>query len=152
MPSGSDPDSAAVDTESPETTIPGRKPETQAAESQSSTPAANAAESAVASVGQTPVAAQAKSVTQTQTAQAAGSYVLQLAAYTSEGAIAPAWTQLQKSHPELLGDMQRFVQQVDVNGKTYYRLQVGPFPNRATALDVCAQLKARKQDCLVVKR
>lgn len=142
-----EPDTVASDPDqTPDTTIPGRKPETETNDSATSTPGANAAEGAAAS------ASEAQAVAPVQTAQTPGSFVLQLASYRTEDAIAPAWTKLQNAHPDLLGDMQRFVQQAEVNGKTYYRLQVGPFPNRATALDVCAQLKASKQDCIVVKR
>ena len=81
-----------------------------------------------------------------------GDHLLQLAAFTDKSGTEVAWTKLQKKFPDLLGDMGLFVQKAVVNGKTYYRLQTGPFPNRATALDLCAQLKARKQDCLVVRR
>ncbi|MEM7221709.1 MAG: SPOR domain-containing protein [Pseudomonadota bacterium] len=81
-----------------------------------------------------------------------GDHLLQLGAFTERKASQAAWSRLQKKYPDLLGTMGSTVQEADVGGKTYYRLQAGPFPNRATALDLCAQLKARKQDCLVVKR
>jgi cell division septation protein DedD len=82
---------------------------------------------------------------------AKGSYLLQLGSFTSTGAAEGAWGKLQKSFPNLLDDMSLFVQQAKVNDKTYFRVRAGPFPNRATALDLCAQLKAKKQDCLVVR-
>ena len=45
------------------------------------------------------------------------------------------------------------IQKADIDGKgTYFRVQAGPLPNRATADDMCAQLKAAQQDCIVVKR
>jgi cell division septation protein DedD len=81
-----------------------------------------------------------------------GSYVVQLGSFTSVSGSEQAWERLQKAHPELLGDMSLFVQKAQVNERTYFRVQAGPVPNRATALDMCAQLKARKQDCLVVRR
>ena len=81
-----------------------------------------------------------------------GDHLLQLGAFTEHKASQAAWARLQKKFPDLLGTMGSTVQEAKVGGKTYYRLQAGPFPNRATALDLCAQLKARKQDCLVVKR
>ncbi len=34
----------------------------------------------------------------------------------------------------------------------FYRVQAGYFPDRASALELCTALKARGQDCLVVKR
>ena len=83
---------------------------------------------------------------------AKGSYVVQLGSFTSTKGSEQAWARLQKAHPELLADMSLFVQKARVNDRTYYRVQAGPMPNRATAMDMCAQLKARKQDCLVVRR
>lgn len=83
---------------------------------------------------------------------AAGTYLLQLGSFTSAAGAEGAWTKLQKSFPNLLGDMSLFLQQASVNDKTYHRVRAGPFPNRATAQDLCAQLKAEKQDCLVVRR
>lgn len=84
---------------------------------------------------------------------AAGEFLIQLASLTSADAARSAWSGLQKKHPGLLGDMQLFVQEIEIEGKgKFYRVQAGPLPNRATADDLCAQLKAQKQDCIVVKR
>ncbi len=83
---------------------------------------------------------------------ASGDYVLQLSSLRSADGAESAWTRIQRNHPDLLGDMSLFVQSAEVNGTTYYRVQTGPFPSRATALDMCAQLKAEGQDCLVKKR
>lgn len=96
--------------------------------------------------------ARAQTAAAVGTAPAKGSYVVQLGSFTSTGGSEQAWAKLQKAHPELLGDMSLFVQRATVNDRTYYRVQAGPVPNRATAMDMCAQLKARKQDCLVVRR
>ncbi len=85
-------------------------------------------------------------------APVAGTYLVQLASITSRDATKPAWKGMQAAHPDLLGDLAMSVQKAEVKGKTYYRIQAGPFPNRPTALDVCAQLKAKQQDCLVVRR
>ncbi len=85
-------------------------------------------------------------------APAQGSYLVQLGSFTSTKGTNRAWAKLQKAHPELLGDMSLFIQEATVNDRAYYRVQAGPIPNQATALDMCAQLKARQQDCLVVRR
>lgn len=59
---------------------------------------------------------------------------------------------MQKSHPDLLGDLRLTVQKADLGTKgVYYRIQAGPIPDRTTAEDVCAELKSAKQSCLVVK-
>ncbi len=81
-----------------------------------------------------------------------GSYLLQLGSFNSKQVGEDAWSGFQSRFPDLLGGMLLYLQEADVNGRTYHRVQAGPFPNRATAIDLCAELKARKQDCLVVKR
>ena len=44
------------------------------------------------------------------------------------------------------------VQRADLKDKgVFFRIQAGPLPDRTTAEDVCAELKAAKQPCLVVK-
>ena len=81
-----------------------------------------------------------------------GTVVLQLASVTSEDAAKREWGRLQKAHPEQLGGLNLALHSAQVKGKTYYRIQTGPFPNRAAAADLCAQLKSRNQDCLVTTR
>lgn len=81
-----------------------------------------------------------------------GDYVIQLAAVGSDDAARKEWGRIQRSFPNLLGDMALSVQQVEVKGKTYHRIQTGPFPSRATAQDMCAQLKSQKQACIVQRR
>ncbi len=36
-------------------------------------------------------------------------------------------------------------------GGIFYRVRIGPFPNKATAQDMCWQIKAAKLACLVVR-
>ena len=53
----------------------------------------------------------------------------------------------------LLGDRELTVQEVDLGERgIFYRVQAGFFPERAGASALCRALKARQQDCLVVKR
>lgn len=83
---------------------------------------------------------------------ASGDVAIQLAALQSESAARRAWGQLQGKHAGLLSDQRLSLQRVSIEGKgTFWRVRTGPFPNRATAEDMCAQLEARGQDCLVVK-
>ena len=81
-----------------------------------------------------------------------GDYVIQLASVTSSDAASKEWSRLQKTFPSLLGDMALSVQQATVNGTLYHRVQTGPFPSRATAQDMCAQIKAKNQACIVQRR
>lgn len=86
-------------------------------------------------------------------ARAEGGYMLQLASVTTEAAAQKEWKRLQRLHGALLDDMPLTVRPAEVSGQgTMFRLQTGPFPNRATADDFCWQLRAEKGDCLVVKR
>jgi len=107
-----------------------------------------------ASPGASPGTGQAAQPTQTAQAELleSGAVVIQLASVGSSEAAEQEWLRLQKAFPELLGDMVLAVQEVTVNGKQYHRMQTGPFPNRTTAEDMCAQLKAKKQACLVTRR
>ena len=89
----------------------------------------------------------------TQTAAVtAGDVVLQLSSVKSEAAAAQEWQRLKAAHPGLLGDLPLTLETALVKGTTYYRVQTGPFPSRSAAADVCSQLKARNQDCLVKQR
>ncbi len=89
----------------------------------------------------------------TQTAAlTAGDVVLQLSSVKSEAAATQEWARLQKAHPGQLGGRKLSLETAEVKGTTYYRVQTGPFASRDAAADVCAQLKARNQDCLVKTR
>lgn len=79
-------------------------------------------------------------------------YLLQLAAMQEEGAAKQEWARLQNAYPQLLGSLSLIIQKADVGGKTYYRILTGPFPTKATVEDICSQLKAKKQSCLVKKQ
>jgi hypothetical protein len=81
-----------------------------------------------------------------------GAVVLQLSSVKSESAAASEWARLQKAHPDQLGGRSLTLDSAVVQGTTYYRVQTGPFASRAAAADLCAQLKARNQDCLVTQR
>lgn len=53
-----------------------------------------------------------------------------------------------KTHPELAA-LSMSVAKVDPDKGTYYRIQAGPAAEDAAA--VCGAVKARGQDCLVVR-
>ncbi len=100
-----------------------------------------------------PAAAQPVAPLQTAARTPSGAYVVQLAALRGRDGTRPAWTRLQRAHPMLLGDKDLTVQEVDLGERgIFYRVQAGFFPDRAGAGALCRALKARQQDCLVVKR
>jgi hypothetical protein len=69
------------------------------------------------------------------------------------GAAEREWGRLQGVFPQLLGDTSLLLQSAEVAGVgKVYRLRAGPFATRDKAAKVCAQLKSKQQDCLVVNR
>ncbi len=85
-------------------------------------------------------------------ALAAGDYFVQLASVKSDQSARQEWLRLQKVHPILFDDLALVVQRADLGDRgIFYRIRTGPFPNRATAQDICAQIKAAKLGCLVVR-
>ncbi|MDX1575554.1 MAG: SPOR domain-containing protein [Kiloniellales bacterium] len=89
----------------------------------------------------------------TQAAPASGDFAVQLVSLKNRGAAEAEWRRLQGVFPTLLGDKSLLLQSAEVAGVgTVYRLRAGPFATKAKAAQVCAQLKSRQQDCLVVSR
>jgi hypothetical protein len=114
-------------------------------------PAPAAEPAAPAATQQAAAPAAAAPAEPVQPAAGAG-WKIQLAAVKSEQAARQEWGRMQKAHPDMLGDMRLTVQRADLGDKgVFFRIQAGPLPDRTTAEDVCAELKASKQPCLVVK-
>ena len=69
-----------------------------------------------------------------------------------QGRRAETWTKLQKKHAQLLSGKELTVVEIDKgsDGKIY-RVQAGPFADRAAATDACVALKKLEQGCMVVK-
>lgn len=89
----------------------------------------------------------------TQAAPASGNFAVQLVSLKNRGAAEAEWRRLQGVFPNLLGGKSLLLQSADVAGVgTVYRLRAGPFATKAKAAQVCAQLKSKQQDCLVVSR
>ena len=82
---------------------------------------------------------------------AGAGFAVHLASLKSPERAAQEWARLQQSFPGLLGDMTLKVEQVDLGDRgIFQRILVVPFPNKATALDMCVQLLAARQFCQVV--
>lgn len=84
------------------------------------------------------------------TAAASGGWKIQLAAVSSAERARSEWDRIKSRNSELLGALDLNVQSVQLDRGTFYRIQAGPLGTRAAASDLCAQLKTRSQDCLVV--
>jgi hypothetical protein len=82
---------------------------------------------------------------------AAGAFRVQLLAMSSEQAAQRAWTDLAKSHGDLLGKLSPNVVRADLGAKgTVYRVQAGPLADRASADQLCGALAKRGTGCIVV--
>jgi cell division septation protein DedD len=82
-----------------------------------------------------------------------GQFAVQLVSLKEAGAAQKEWLRLQGVFPQQLGDKALLLQKADVSGVgTVYRLRAGPFASREQAAKICAQLKSKQQDCLVVNR
>jgi hypothetical protein len=136
--------------------------ETAPAQAEDTTPApaqATAPEPAPAAQPEAPAAqpAQTQEAAATPSAPApvaaGGDTRVQLAAGKSEAAVQQEWAALQKAHPQLLGDLSLTVERVDKgDAGVFYRLQAGPLADKNAARQLCAGLKQRGQDCIVVSK
>lgn len=77
--------------------------------------------------------------------------VLQIGSYKSDAEARASWQGFKSEHGAAAG-YQSDVQQVDLGAKgTWYRLRMGPFPDRKSALDTCRKLKADGASCLLAQ-
>lgn len=79
-----------------------------------------------------------------------GGFRVQMSSVQSRESAQQSWSALKEAHPDLLGALTLTVQQAEVRGSTYYRVQVGPL-DQGGAVQLCEQLKVRGQDCLLVR-
>jgi cell division protein FtsN len=77
--------------------------------------------------------------------------VLQIGSYKSETEANESWKTFKAGHDAASG-YQPDVRQVDLGAKgTWYRLRMGPFPDKKAALETCAKLKADGASCLLAQ-
>jgi hypothetical protein len=97
-----------------------------------------------------PAPAQPTPAQPTQT-DPAGGYLVQLASFRSESEALNAYQRLVQRHPQLVGNLDSRVKEASL-GQTgsFWRLGVGPLPNRTEATRLCnALIAAGEKDCLV---
>jgi hypothetical protein len=83
----------------------------------------------------------------------AGTFLIQLSSVASEKFAEREWARLRKAFPDVFGDRELVVEKKEIAGRgTFYRVQAGGFKSLDEARSVCNSLKAKKQDCLPVKR
>ena len=121
--------------------LPGKEHEVEKPKAESAPKDHAALEAASAKAAAAPVATGGKS------------YVLQLGAFRTQEAADAGWKLLAARHAGILGGLERYVTPADLGEKgRFFRLQAGPFPERAAANTQCAALKSSGVDCLVVAR
>ncbi len=82
----------------------------------------------------------------------AGRVTVQLAAYRTRASAEVGWQRLRAAHPDQLGDRELIMRQIDLGDRgIYYRVRTGPFADVAAAKAFCSLLRARDQDCLVIR-
>lgn len=88
-----------------------------------------------------------------QPAAAAGGtgYRIQLAALRSEGEAQATWKRLQAKHRNFLGSHQPNIVKTDLGGLgTFYRVQLGPFADKAGSQQLCKDFKRGGLDCFLL--
>jgi len=82
-----------------------------------------------------------------------GSVMIQLGSFPNDKLAAGAWSKIKSSNQELLGDYKPTIKSAEIEGKgTWFRLRVGGFADKATAANVCEQLKANGQACIIAAK
>ncbi len=82
----------------------------------------------------------------------AGVYRVQVASLKTQNQAELAWKEQVARYPDLLSQLSLTVQRAVLADKgTFYRVQAGPFQSRDSADSLCRKLKARGQDCIVVR-
>lgn len=86
-------------------------------------------------------------------AASGGKAMIQLGSFPNDGLAASAWSKIKSSNQGLLGNYSPSIKPAEIPGKgTWYRLRVGGFADKAAAADVCEQLKASGQACIVAAK
>jgi cell division septation protein DedD len=82
----------------------------------------------------------------------AKAYKIQLSAVRSDAAARTEWDKMKKAHPSVLGRLTLNVEKANLGQKgIYYRIQAGPFADRAAADAACQELTKKKAPCIVVR-
>lgn len=97
-------------------------------------------------------AAPAAPVSRAAPVAAGGSgYRIQLAALKTDGEAQQTWKHLQSKHGNLLGGRQPNIVKTELGGLgTFYRLQLGPFADKASSQQLCKDFKAGGLDCFLL--
>lgn len=80
-----------------------------------------------------------------------GGYRIQLAALRSDAEAQATWKRLQAKHGSMLGGYQPSIVKTDLGGLgTFYRVQLGPFADKAATQQLCKNFKSGGLDCFLL--
>ena len=86
-----------------------------------------------------------------RTTTGGGGYRIQLAALRSDAEAQATWKRLQAKHGALLGSYQPNIVKTDLGGLgTFYRVQLGPFADKAATQQLCRNFKSGGLDCFLL--
>ncbi len=77
-------------------------------------------------------------------------WMVQIAAVWNQRDADTEWKRLSRRHSTVLRDHTPRIEQRQSRGRHVFRVQIGAFPGRQPASEVCSQLKSVGQDCFVV--
>ena len=81
---------------------------------------------------------------------AVGTVVVQLGAFDFDAVAVVQMDNLSKSHADLLGDKELFIQKANNGSKEFYRLRVKGFKSTRDAKSFCTAITARGNNCIPV--
>jgi hypothetical protein len=77
---------------------------------------------------------------------------IQISAHRSAARAAASWERLRRAHGAIVGSLIPHTERADLGKRgIYFRVQAGNFKTAAEARAVCAKLKAKRQDCVIVR-
>lgn len=86
-------------------------------------------------------------------APSAGNVMIQLGSFPSDALAASSWSKIKSSNQALLSSYSPKIKSAEIPGKgTWYRLRVGGFADKAAAQEVCDQLQAAGQACIIAAK
>jgi cell division septation protein DedD len=79
-------------------------------------------------------------------------YVIQVGSKQNQTEALATFADIQQKYPTLVANYRPMVQKADLGAKgVWYRLRIGPIPDKAAASKLCTQLKSQGMpDCLVM--
>lgn len=106
----------------------------------------------VAALTTAPLPAETKPASQEFASEPVTGWLVQLNSQRSEEAAKNAWTKYKSKHSSVLAKTTPVIQRADLGDKgIYFRLRLGGYDDRASAVQKCGQLKASGLSCYVVK-